>query len=264
MGVSVEGICNSEYVASSDEMLLVQKSERIIGALAVLEKLKTLDTIVKDIEESIHEIIVMVKKLLPELVDGIRRVEAELLMHEFESGCLDSFYQCACVELEKHKRVLQNMEDEALNKQGSDILPSDKIFILREVLLDYRRTTPAYDHVLDGCKVFGDLKRKMDSHIVARKRFLDSLRKCFGVGSRGERFWVVLEKLHPYEVEIERIVMQQAKQLSGKNTVRGLDGIRDSVYAAYRRSHPVVDELLKERDFVLDEIDTFRCSRVKN
>ena len=123
LGVSVEGICNSKYTASSGEMLLVQKSERIIGVLAVLEKLKTLDTIVKNIDESIREIIAMVNKLLPELVNGIKRVEAELLACEFEAGCLDSFYRCACVEFEKHKRVLQNMENETLNKHELNISP---------------------------------------------------------------------------------------------------------------------------------------------
>lgn len=262
LGVSVRGHQLLQFEVPSDEVLLVRKSERIIGALAVLEKLKTLDAIVDNVAESIDELVKMVACLVPELKKVIRSVQSELKCCKSEVEFLEAIYACCQAEVTRHKLALGKKHEEAIAKMRPDISSRDRASVLYRVRCAYEHENPEWRRVLSVRDVLTRELSSFHSHICCRNEFLDVIKKCYGVGKNGERFWIVVEKLYPHEVEIENEVRRKVKELSGKNSVRGIDGIRGMVRTKYREDHKEVDVLFRERDAVLDAIDEFTHSKV--
>lgn len=262
LGVSTKGVRSFDFVAAPGEMLLARKAERIIGALAVLEKLKALDVIVADVDKSVRELLDMIKAIVPELRKGIADVRNDIRICEEEAGVVEALLCTARREVGIHENALCKLHDDILSKQPVGAPKWRTQSILDRTRREYELHHPEYGRAV---KIQDRVDKEVEAlkrHVDARNVFLQELKKCYGVGIKGERFWTVIEQLYPHEIQIENEVRKQRDKLSGKNTVRGIDGIRDSVRMKYRAEHQEVDDLFKEREEVLEQINTFTHSNL--
>ena len=264
LGVEVKGCREFRYEATLDEMLLALKAERIIGALAMLTRLKTIDAIVVSVGDSIRELIRMVNGLVPELERGIKKVKDGLHGCDNELGFLNSILLCVQSTVAKHEDALQRLRESALSKLESDAPRWKRNMALSKLKSEYERQNPSYRQVQSIKDKICKALASMQNYIDGRRLFLDVLQKCHGVGNRGERFWVVVEKLYPHEIEIDTEVKNRIEGMAKTNSIWGIDGIRNSVRDEYCSRHSEVANLFKERDDILDVIDTFPHSCVEN
>lgn len=263
LGVSTKGLTTNFYKATPNEMLLVLKSERIIGVLAVLEKLKALDVIAANVAETIEELIGMVNVRVLELEQGIKSVRKEICSYEYELGSLRAIWNCVDARFRLHKLALQMFGNAAVEELDARAEEEFGIRnrVLEEVRKKYIAENPECKRIQNIVSKIAKEVNSMQEHITQRRVFLEVLAKCYGVGKNGERFWTIVEKLYPHEVEIEKEVMRQVSNLLGKKSIRGIDGLRDSVRAKYCADHTEVGLLFTERDSILDGIDTFSYCR---
>lgn len=263
LGVAIKGLISNSYKATPDEMLLVLKSERIIGVLAVLEKLKTLDAIAANVNKTIEELIGMVNVRVLELEHGIKSVRKEICSYECELDSLRAIGTCVDARFRPHELALQMFSNAALKELGER---AEAQFWIRnrvseEVREKYIAENPEYKRIQNVVSKIAKEVDSMQKHITQRRVFLEVLAKCYGVGKKGERFWTIVEKLYSHEAEIEKEVMHQVSNFLGKKSIRGIDGLRDSVRAKYCAGHTEVSLLFKERDSILDGIDTLSYCR---
>ena len=259
MGVSTKGrYTYTSYKATEAEMVLVQKSERIIGSLAVLGKLKALETIGKDIKEAIAEIMVMVKGQVPELENETRRIKKEICSYTHEVAALHNFLFCIHSEVAKHDLCLQKQMVIALNKLCGDAKHSERD-VRASVRNRYEKENPDYLRVRKIERIIEKGMNLLQNIIPQRRAFLTELEKCYAVGLKGERFWTIVERLYPHEIAIENEVHRQVHDIKEKSLIRGLDGLRNSIRTKYFAEHEDARLLFEEQNSILDDINTFPC-----
>ena len=265
LGVATNGLYGyNSYAATPDEMLLVLKSERIIGALGVLKKLKVFDEIDLKIKEAIAELIGMVKGQVPELENGMHCIGKEIREYEYEVGFLRNILHCVHPVVKEHDLCLQKREKEALSKLGSDMKSRDRDALKQNVQNQYKKENPDYLRVQKIEQVSEKELNSLQDIINQRRAFLAELEKCHSVGIKGERFWGLVEKLYPHEVEIENEVDQRVHNIQGECLIRGLDGLRNSVRTKYFAEHEDARLLFEEQNRILDDINTFPCCQCIN
>lgn len=262
LGVATYGAYGyKSYKATPDEMLLALKSERVIGALAVLEKLKALDAISVDVGDAIRELIRMVKASVPELERRICSIRQEVHGYGREEGFLRSVLWRMTAKAETHEREMQQLVERAL----VDVPEKDEVERERAreaVRHEYLKSHPEYVRIRETkARIIHELS-SIQGHIRQRKAFLGELERCHGVGQNGERFWSVVESLYPHEVAIEKGVLRESSKHVEKNLIRGVDGLRATIRQKYCSEHEDAARLFEERDGILEDVNAFPCCRV--
>lgn len=243
------------YLARPEDLLVLIKAEKVIGALAMLERLKVLRIISDRVAAAISEIVFGVKKILPEVQNALLRVKDEIANFGMKIATLDAQILSARRKVSDYDRELEKLMDDAVADMQEDRKNSqpDVNWMKNSVKSRYEDQHPEYT----------ELKKELREATQDRERWIEArdgrtglaaeLEKCYGVGVAGKDFICVIDKLQPHLESIERMVLFQLGRMKGKG--RPIVEVRKVEELRYRKDHSDLEPFFDVRESVLSGIE---------
>lgn len=243
------------YLARPEDLLVLIKAEKVVGALAMLERLKVLKIIADRVAAAISEIVFGVKQILPEVQNALSRVKDELADFGAKISMLDAKILSARRKVADYDKALEKLMDDAVADMPEDRKNSlpDVNGTKNSVKSRYAVQHPEYVKLKEDLLGMNHERERLIEARDGRSGLAAELEKCYGVGVAGKDFVCVIDKLQPHLETIERMVLFQLGRMKGKG--RPVVEVRKAEEARYRKDHPDLEPLFEVRENVLSEIE---------
>ena len=250
-----------------NEMLMMLKSEKVVGALVILEKLKSLPIITDRVAAAIADVIFKLKKILPELENTINAATKDLREKEQRLPQLKVEQSDVAEKISRHEECVKALVDAEVGKVGEDDEDSDLEIraAMDAVHNKYDVEHPEYQELVALKKKLAEEEEFLNDAIPGRRMFLEELQKCYGVGMSGEKFIVVVDKLMPHMKVIRKRVDERMERADATRRSSVLaDKIEQEEMEKYITEHRDLEQLFEVRKEVLAGVDGFKYSNTED
>ena len=243
--------------AKPEEMLALTKIEKVVGALALLERLKEIVSIESRVSATIVEIIDAVKNQMTDVERIICSVKNDIARLEKDIEVLSSNVSELSNAVKSLRDELESIKNKALERLSEHEQKDGRMIseIRSGIEQRFREQHPEFEKQKDELEKLNDELKEIQEVLEGRRLLLTEFEKCYGIGRLGNEFVRVVEVLEPHLAEVNRRVNEQiALDIKMGKKCRPLYDLRQKELDVYAKEHPEIVPMLTVRDKVLNGV----------